>query len=77
MNIGLTKQIQEITPIFSANGDNFIVKINDFQVLATLKEETYEVDIMKNYTIIKSWNIKEEDILYFLIYFKDKTKVEN
>ena len=76
MNIDLSRKIQEISSIFSAYGDNFIVNINGFQVLATLKDKFYEVDIMKNYNIIKSWNIKEEDIVYFLIYFNNKTKVE-
>ena len=73
-NIDFIKKLRKIEPRFMNQGKNFLMNINNFQVLAIFKQETYDVDIMENYHIFKTWHVDEEDILYFLIYFKMKTR---
>jgi hypothetical protein len=76
-NIGFIRKLQKIEPRFINQGKNFLMNINNFQVLAILKQGVYDVDIMDNYHIFKTWHVDEEDILYFLIYFKMKTMRKN
>ena len=53
--------------------NDFIVKVNDYQVLGTEKTDKYEIDILKNYNIIQKGTINKDDVVYFLLYFKEKT----
>mgnify|MGYP003291254366 CR=1 FL=1 len=54
--------------------DNFIVKINDYQLFGEKDKEQYDISVMSNYIIKEKGRVNKEDILYFLIYFKNKSE---
>ena len=57
----------------SISGDNFLAKINGFQIFAEKGSCQYDISIMSNYIIKEKGLIDNEDILYFLLYFKRKS----
>lgn len=57
----------------SISGDNFMTKINDYQLFAVKGRDKYDISVMSNYIIKEVGLIDNEDILYFLLYFKRKS----
>lgn len=57
----------------SVCGNNFMIRINDYQLLAIKGRDKYDISVMSNYIIKEKGLIDNEDILYFLLYFKRKS----
>lgn len=57
----------------SISGDNFMTKINDYQLFGEKGKEQYDISVMKNYIIKEKGRVNNDDILYFLLYFKKKS----
>lgn len=53
--------------------EDFMVVINGYQIFATINKNKYEVVLMKNYNLIRKGTIDKDDVVYFLLYFKNKT----
>lgn len=54
-------------------GNNFMIRINDYQLFAIRDRDKYDISVMSNYIIKEKGLIDNEDILYFLLYFKRKS----
>lgn len=54
-------------------GNNFMIRINDYQLFAIKGRDKYDISVMSNYIIKEKGLIDNEDILYFLLYFKRKS----
>lgn len=57
----------------SIRGENFMARINDYQIFGSKEIDDYDISIMKNYIIKEKGRVDNEDILYFLLYFKKKS----
>jgi hypothetical protein len=74
MDKRLYKCLQEVSNNrVSIRGENFMARINDYQIFGSKEIDDYDISIMKNYIIKEKGRVDNEDILYFLLYFKKKS----
>lgn len=74
MDKRLYKCLQEVSNNrVSVRGENFFIRVNDYQIFGSKEIDDYDISIMKNYIIKEKGRVDNEDILYFLLYFKKKS----
>lgn len=74
MDVKLSHQINEISNYrVSIYKNDFMMKVNDYQVLGVENKDKYEIDIFKNYNLIRKGIIDKNDVVDFLVYIKNKT----
>ena len=74
MDKKLYKCLQQVSDNrVSVSGDNFMTKINDYQLFGEKVKEQYDISIMRDYIIKEKGQVDNEDIRYFLLYFKKKS----
>lgn len=52
--------------------DDFVANIHGVQIFGEKQKNKYNIYVMKNYIPIDKGQISDEDIVYFLLYFKRK-----